>query len=202
MTRAESRTESNPIVLHFRSVLEHLSDEDFFKFCQLNRDLRIERTKEGDLIIMPPTGSETGAQNFSLTVQFGIWVRDDATGLGFDSSAGFTLPNGAVRSPDLAWVKHERWNALSNEEKRVFAPICPDFVVELPSPSDSLTDLHAKMADYVESGAQLGWLIDPLERRVYIYKPHCDVECLDRPGTISGEPLLSGFVLDLRTLWD
>src|SRR5438132_4659472 len=161
-------TRANPYVIHFEPVLKKLSDEDFFEFCQANRDWRIERTSDGDVIIMPPTGGETGGRNFELAVDFGNWVRADGTGKGFDSSTGFTLPNGAERSPDLAWVRLSRWNALSEEQRKKFPPLCPDFVVELRSPSDSLSGLQEKMQEYIQNGAELGWLIDPVEKKVYV----------------------------------
>jgi Uma2 family endonuclease len=182
--------------------MKKISDEDFFEFCQLNREWRIERTKGGDLIIMPPTGSKTGERNFKLTVKFGNWAERDGTGKGFDSSTGFTLPNGAERSPDLSWIRLERWNALTDDEQKRFAPICPDFVVELRSESDALEALKVKMEEYIENGAKLGWLIDPFEKNVYIYRQRAAVECLENPDTVSGEPLLTGFVLKMKAIWD
>lgn len=190
-----------PLVLRLRPVIE-LSDDQLLKLCAVNGDLRIERTREGDLEIMPPTNSETGKTNFNLTGDFAIWVRQDGTGAGFDSSAGFTLPDGAVRSPDLSWIREERWKALPREARRKFAPICPDFVLELRSPSDPLSYVQAKMQEYMENGARLGWLIDPVEQRVYVYRPGAPVEQLDRPETLSGEPVLPGFTLDLRVVWE
>lgn len=194
-------TESHPFVIHFGPVLKKLSDEDFFEFCQANGEWRIERTSDGDIIIMPPTGGETGKRNFDLTAAFGTWAKADGTGVGFDSSTGFTLPNGAARSPDLAWVKLSRWNALTDKEREKFPPLCPDFVVELRSPSDSLAHLQEKMREYIDNGAQLGWLIDPVEKKVYVYRPHTQVECIDNPAAVSGEPLLTGFVLDVSVVW-
>lgn len=152
--------ESESVVLHFGPVLQRISDDEFFEFCQLNPEWRIELTSEGDLIIMPPTGGLTGQRNFALTRVFGNWVEQDGTGVGFDSSTGFTLPNGAKRSPDLAWVRRERWEALTPAEQAVFPPLCPDFVAELRSRSDSSKALQAKMEEYIENGAQLGWLFD------------------------------------------
>jgi Uma2 family endonuclease len=178
-----------------------MTDEELFEFCQLNAEWRIERTAEGELILMPPAGSESGRRNFSLTGLFAAWVEADGTGVGFDSSAGFTLPNGAVRSPDLAWIRRERWEALTEAERRRFAPICPDFVVELRSPSDSLADLKEKMEEYVTNGAQLGWLIDPEERKVYVYLPDVEPVCLEDPKQVAGDPLLPGFVLELNRIW-
>ena len=202
MSTTLTHSETGAIVLRFGTFMKKLSDEDFIEFCQLNRELRIERTKEGDLIIMPPTYSKTGERNFKLAVEFGVWTKADGTGVGFDSSTGFTLPNGAARSPDLSWMRHERWNALSDEEQNRFAAICPDFVVELRSESDTLKVLQEKMVEYIENGAQLGWLIDPFEKKVYIYHQQSAVECLDNPMSVSGEPLLPGFVLEMKEIWD
>ena len=189
------------IVLLPASPLQPMSDDEFFEFCQVNRDWRIECTSEGELIIMPPTGGETGRRNFTLIGLFSPWVEADGTGVGFDSSTGFTLPNGAKRSPDLAWVKRWRWEALTEEEKEKFPPLCPDFVVELRSRTDALETLQEKMQEYIANGAQLGWLIDPREKKVYIYRPSAEVCCLENPDTLSGDPVLPSFVLDLRTIW-
>lgn len=190
-----------PLVLYANPTLRQMSDEDFFELCQLNPDWRIEQTSEGDLIIMPPTGGETGKRNFTLTGRFYDWVEKDGTGVGFDSSTAFRLPNGAKRSPDLAWITRQRWEGLTAAERQVFPPLCPDFVVELRSPSDALATLQAKMAEYIANGARLGWLIDPLERRIYAYRPQTEVECLENPATISGDPVLPGFTLALQPIW-
>ncbi len=190
-----------PLVLDFGPFVKTMNDEEFAEFCQLNRDLRIERTSEGDLIIMSPTGGETGRRNFNLTVLFGEWVERDGTGIGFDSFTGFTLPNGAKRSPDLAWVRRARWEQLTAAEKEGFPPLCPDFVAELRSHSDDLEALQEKLKEYVANGAQLGWLIDPEERKVFLYRPNAPMECLEDPKTLSGEPILRGFVLDLERVW-
>jgi Uma2 family endonuclease len=136
-----------------------------------------------------------------LDVAFGVWVEADKTGLGFDSSTGFTLPNGARRSPDLSWVLRSRWEALSEEEQAEFPPLCPDFVVEIRSPSDTLSTLQSKMQEYLDNGARLGWLLDPLEKRVYLYRPGTPVERLDQPESLSGDPVLPGFILVLNRLW-
>jgi Uma2 family endonuclease len=190
-----------PVVLQLGPVSHKMSDHEFFEFCQVNRDWRIERTSEGDLVIMPPTGGTTGKTNQSLAMLLGIWAKADGTGIPFDSSTGFRLPNCAKRSPDAAWVRRERWESLTRQEQDEFPPLCPDFVVELRSPTDNLRSLHAKMREYIANGATLGWLIDPIERKVHIYQPAADVRCLDNPSTVSGEPLLRGFALDLRELW-
>jgi Uma2 family endonuclease len=190
-----------PIRVHLRPVLD-MTDDEFFDFCQLNRNLRIERTAEGDLIIMAPAGGETGNQNARVNAFFTIWALNDGTGEAFDSSTGFNLPNGATRSPDAAWVKRSRLATLTPEQKKKFLPLCPNFVIELHSPSDNLKTVREKMQEYIDNGAQLGWLIDPLEHRVYIYRPGVAVECLDNPTTVSGDPELPGFVLDLTRIWE
>jgi Uma2 family endonuclease len=201
MGSGSTTTALQPLILHLGPVLQQMSDHEFFELCQLNPDWRLERTSEGDLIIMPPTGGWTGMRNFTLIGVFSRWVEMDGTGIGFDSSTGFVLPNGARRSPDLAWVKRSRWEALSEEEKEEFLPLCPDFVVELRSRSDAVGTLQAKMQEYIANGAQLGWLIDPYEQKVYIYRPHTEVRCLENPTTIAGDPVLPGFTLELRRLW-
>jgi Uma2 family endonuclease len=178
-----------------------LDDDELLAFCAKNRELRIERTKDGELIIMPPTGSETGRKNFALIGKLAVWVERDGTGVGFDSSTGFILPNGAERAPDAAWVKKERWFALSEEQRQKFAPLCPDFVVELRSPTDTLAELCDKLEEYIESGARLGWLIDPFERRVHVYQPGRPPEVLADPGEVAGDPVLPGFVLPLDVIW-
>src|SRR5437867_11537454 len=172
--------EQMPLLVHTRPVIE-LDDEQFFQFCQLNRDLQIERTAEGDIIIMAPEGGSSGLGSSELTVAFGNWARRDGTGQVFGSSTGFRLPNGATRSPDVAWVRNERIEALTEEEWQKFLPLCPDFVLELRSPSDALPVLQKKMEEYRENGAQLGWLLDPVSKRVHVYRPGAAVEVLDNP---------------------
>ncbi|MEG4998090.1 Uma2 family endonuclease [Microcoleus sp. B4-D4] len=178
----------------------NLTDEQFFELCQHNRDYQFERTASGELIIMPPTGSETSKRNIDLSYQLRAWSRQNNLGVAFDSSGGFKLPNGADRSPDASWVKKERWDALTPEQKDSFAPLCPDFVVELRSKTDSLKKLQEKMQEYIDNGARLGWLIDRQNRRVEIYRPGQDVEILQNPATVSGEDVLPGFVLDLAEI--
>jgi Uma2 family endonuclease len=193
---------SDPVVVHFEPSKLRMNDEEFFEFCQLNPELRIERTSEGDIIVMSPTGGKTGRRNAKLIVAFGGWAEKDGSGQFFDSSTEFILPNRAGRAPDLSWIKNERWLALTERQQEQFPPLCPDFVVELRSQTDRLTNLQAKMDEYLANGAQLGWLIDPLERKVHIYRPGAAAEVLDDAKQISGEPLLKGFVLDVQTLWD
>lgn len=192
---------SSPIVLRMPPELQ-MTDDQFFEFCQLNRDLSIERNKTGELLIMSPTGSETGNREGNIFGQLWMWSEQDGTGLAFSSSTGFTLSTGAEKSPDGSWIKLERWNALSSEQQQKFAPICPDFVVELRSASDNLKPLQEKMEEYMrEPGVQLGWLIDRKQRQVYIYRPGMTVECLENPETVSGEPVLPGFVLNMSKVW-
>jgi Uma2 family endonuclease len=178
-----------------------VSHEQFTQLASINRDLRLERTATGDLIIMPPTGSDTGSCNLDIEGQLWLWNRQSKLGKVFNSSTGFTLPNGAVRSPDAAWIKLARWEALTPKEKEGFAPICPDFVVELLSPSDNIETTQAKMREYMENGAVLGWLIDRKNRLVEIYRQSKEVEILNHPATLSGENLLLGFILDLKEVW-
>lgn len=178
-----------------------LDDDELFALCRKHADLRIERTSDGALVVMPPTGGETGRRNFALTARFGAWVDRDGTGVGFDSSTGFRLPNGAERAPDLSWVRKDRWFGLTDEERRKFPPLCPDFVVELRSQSDDLDDLIAKMREYVDNGARLGWLIDPVDRKVHVFRPGAPSERLDGPARLSGEPILPGFELELDAIW-
>ena len=200
MTVTTNNETTNSIVLQMSPVIS-MDEDSLFDFCQLNSHLRIERTSIGELIIMPPAGSETGNRNFKLIQQLANWTDQDGTGIGFDSSAGFILPNGATRSPDASWIKLTKWNALSDAQKAKFAPICPDFVVEIRSPSDNLKPLQDKMQEYIDNGASLGWLIDRKNKQVYIYYPNQDVQCLDNSVTVSGDSLLPNFKLDLTKIW-
>ncbi len=200
MTNLLVQSPSVPLTIHFPWITS-MTAQEFYEFCLANRDLRIERTAKGEVIIMPPAFSDTGNRNFNIALQLGSWANQDGTGLGFDSSAGFTLPNGAMRSPDAAWISLKRWNALTDEQKSSFAPICPDFVIELRSASDSLSSLQAKMQEYLDNGITLGWLIDRKNRRVYIYRPHQEVEIWDNPEIIKGDPELPGFELKMAKIW-
>lgn len=187
------------LTLELQSADIELSDEQFYRLCQANRDLRLERTAEGKLIIMPPTGWETGNRNSRLVQRLGNWADADGTGLVFDSSTGFRLPNGAIRSPDAAWVKRDRLEALNPDPNR-FLPLCPDFAIELRSASDQLTDVQTKMREYLENGLQLGWLINPQDQQVEIYLPNQTVGILDAPPEISADPILPGFKLVLTNI--
>ena len=193
--------EMPPLALKLHPVID-LTDDEFFELCQVNRDLRLEKTAEGEIIVMPPAGGETGSRNSAITAALYVWSRRDGVGIAFDSSTGFKLPNGATRSPDAAWVQRTRLAPLTAKEKERFLPLCPDFVIELRSRTDPLTTLQAKMVEYIANGAQLGWLIDPVERQVHIYQPGIAPIILDQPATITGDPLLPGFVLELSLIWD
>ena len=181
--------------------LTSVTPEQFEQLCAEYTELRLELTSTGELIVMPPTGSQTGVRNANLTTQLGVWTTKDGRGVCFDSSSMFALPNDARRSPDASWVKREKWNSLTDKQKEGFAPICPDFVVELRSPSDRLSRVRAKVVEYMENGALLGWLIDPFERRVYVYQPEQELVVLENPETVSGDPLLPGFTLNMTELW-
>jgi len=182
-------------------VTQRVTPEQFEELCRKYSKLRLELTSTGELIVMPPTGSETGRSNGYLTYQMIAWTEKDGTGVCFGPVAGFTLPNGAVRSPDGSWIRRERWDGLTEQQKKTFAPICPDFVVELRSQSDTLKQINVKMFEYLENGASLGWLIDPFKRQVYIYRPNQEVVVLNNPESVSGDPLLPGFELNLAKLW-
>ena len=202
ITRRSTQPEGDTLVIRLGPLKRALSDDEFFTFCQLNPELRIEMTKEGQMLIMMPTGSEGGHRSFNFAVEFGIWAKADRTGVGFDSSTGFKLPNGAKRSPDLSWIRRERWESIPKRQRKKFAPICPDFVVEIRSETDTLETQKEKMEEYLANGAQLGWLIDPLEKKVYVYQPAARVKVLTRPKTLSGEPLLKGLRLSLAGILD
>jgi Uma2 family endonuclease len=189
-----------PLVIRIRPALT-LTEDQFLALCQLNRDLQIERTAEGDWSIMPPVVGSSGRGEASVIGQLWGWAQRDGTGTVFSSAAGFRLPNGAVRAPDASWVLTRRLEPFSASDWERFLPLCPDFVVELRSPSDRLADLQAKMAEYVASGTRLGWLLDSERRHVYVYRPGAAVERLNHPEKVSGEPVLPGFELDLRQVW-
>ena len=182
-----------------------VTPEQFEQLAQAEQIARMELTQDGELIVMRPTGGEAGRKNRRLTQQIGVWTDRDGTGEAFDSSTVFTLPNGARRSPDVSWIKLDKWNALTLKEKQGFPPIVPDFVIELVSPSDiknqRYEDLQAKMQEYLDNGVKLGWLIEPSANIVEIYRAEKQVEILDNPQTLSGEDILPGFVLDLREIF-
>lgn len=188
------------VTFSLKTVLD-LSDEEFFQVCQDNRDLRFERNAKGDLTVMTPAGSDTGRQNAEFNTELVLWNRSKKLGVVFDSSAGFKLPNGANRSPDASWILKPRWESLTLEEQQKFAPICPDFVMELMSPSDNLPTLDAKMQEYLDNGCRLGWLINPKQKLVRIYRPEQSTEMLNSPLVLSGEDILPGFTLNLSLIW-
>lgn len=201
MVKALTSVENPPVVIRLQPVFDVTVDK-FFDFCQLNSDLRIERTAHGEVLIMPPTGGETGSRDAEVVTQLRIWARQDGTGVAFGSSTGFDLPNGATRSPDASWVERSRLEILTAEQKQKFLPLCPDFVIELRSPSDRLDDLKKKMQEYIDNGSRLGWLLDPNNRRVYVYRPASQVESLENLQSISAAPVLDGFTLDLSRAWE
>lgn len=174
--------------------------KQFEILASANRDLRLERNATGELIIMPPTGGNTGRRNIKISSQLEIWSTQNKLGVAFDSSTAFSLPNGAQRSPDASWVRLEKWNQLTIEQQDTFPPLCPDFVIELRSPSDSINKVKQKMTEYIDNGASLGWLIDPQQKTVTIYRPQQAVEVLNSPQTLSGENILPGFILDLSDI--
>ena len=179
-----------------------MTDEDFYKFCQSNEGYQFEMDKRGNLIVMPPTALETSNKNSEINFQLRVWAKKDATGIAFESDGMFTLPNGAKRAPDAFWITKDKYYALSKEERENrFARIVPDFVIELRSKSDNLRKLQAKMREYIENGVRLGWLIDPTEKKVHIYRADKTVEVLENPQTVSGESVLAGFELDLTEIW-
>ena len=188
------------LTLNLNSVIK-LTKDQFYQLCAENPDLKLERDAQGELIIMPPTGGETGRSNVNLILQVASWNEQNQLGEVFDSSTGFTLPSGSDRSPDVSWVEKSRWDALTKEQKEKFIPLCPDFVIEIMSPNDSLKKTQMKMQEYIENGCRLGWLINRKKQEVEIYRPGQDVELLKLPQTISGENILPGFVLNLQKIW-
>jgi Uma2 family endonuclease len=188
------------IVLLPRSL--KVTREQFEEVCRLNRDWRLERTAEGDIVIMPPTGALTGKRSMRIGEQLSAWARKDGSGVAFDSSTGFELPNGATRSPDAAWIARTRIAKLTREQIEGFLPLCPDFVIELRSPSDRLSVLQEKLGEYVANGAHLGWLIDPAARSVHVYRPGVPTRVIEDAETISADPELPGFLLDVREIWE
>ena len=189
-----------PRVLRLRPALD-LTDDQLFELCRINDELRIERNEKGDLIMMSPAGSGSSHRNFEIAAQLAAWTHRDGSGLAFDSSAGFRFRKRAMRSPDASWIRLTRWNKLTDEEKEKFAPICPDFVIELRSRTDVLSNLKKKMKEYIENGVRMGVLIEPYERKVYVYRPKRKVELLNDPKTVSCGPVLRGFALEMERIW-
>ncbi|MEH2254377.1 Uma2 family endonuclease [Nostoc sp.] len=188
------------IAINLNPIIQ-LTDNQFYQLCRENPEVKFERNAEGKLLIMPPTGGETGNHNFEISVEFGIWNRQTQLGICFDSSTCFKLPNGANRSPDVAWIRQERWDALTPKEKEKFPPIAPDFVLELMSPSDSLRETQEKMQEYIDNGVRLGWLINPKMRQVEISRLGKPIQILASPQQLLGEDVLPGFILNLQIIW-
>ena len=188
--------------INISAFTKKISEREFLKLCKDNPETRFETTKEGRLIIMSPTGSMSGKFNVSLAAQLWNWNNQSKLGVVFDSSTGFKLSNGAIRSPDVSWLELTRWDSLNLQQKRKFAPIEPDFVIELLSPTDDLTELQQKMLEYRSCGVRLGWLINPDEKQVEIHRQGQDKEVLNNPSNLSGEDVLSGFVLDLTEIFE
>ncbi len=201
MVQTSNQPQTLSIELPSKLILQ-VTQEQFEALATANRDLKLERTSKGELVVNPPTGGESGRRNLSISTQLGNWFEaQEELGEAFDSSTGFRLPNGADRSPDASWVSRERWESLTPQQRKGFVPLCPDFVVELRSESDSFPKLQTKMREYIDNGAKLGWLIDPKNQRVEIYRPGCEVELLENPQNLSGEDVLPKFVLNLRRVW-
>ncbi len=205
MTTAKPPAIAPDVTLPYRLALNvralEMTEDQFLKLCSDNGDLRLELTAEKELIVMPPAGLESGWQEQELVLQVGIWAKMDGTGRVFSSNAGYTLPNGAVRAPDVSWMPLSRWESLSREDQTKFGHTFPDFAIELRSPSDSLREVQDKMQEYMENGVRLGLLIDPQNRRVHVYWPGQPVEILEEPTEVSADPVLPGFVLDLSAIW-
>ncbi|NJO78043.1 MAG: Uma2 family endonuclease [Cyanobacteria bacterium RM1_2_2] len=188
------------VTLNLKPLLQ-LTDEQFYLLCQANPEAKLERTAAGELVVMSPTGGESGRRNTKLTQRLANWTEADGTGEAFDSSTMFQLPSGAFRSPDAAWILFTRWNALTPKQRQSFPPICPDFVVELRSDSDQLRVLQDKMQEYIDNGTRLGWLIDPQKQSVEIYRTGQPKEIKQNPQQLSGEDVLPGFLLDLTGIF-
>ncbi len=188
------------LTLNLNPIIK-LTRKQFYKLCETNPELKLERNAQGELIVMPPTGGETGRSNVNLILQVAKWNEEKQLGEVFDSSTGFTLPSGADRSPDVSWVEKSRWDALTKEQKEKFIPLCPNFVIEIISPSDNLKKLQNKMQEYIENGCRLGWLINRKKQEVEIYRLGKEVEVLQLPQTLSGEDVLPGFVLNMQKIW-
>lgn len=185
----------------FSFFVGEISDKHFEQICRKNRDFRIEQTSEGELILMPPTLPDTGWRNSDLNTDVNLWNRKSKSGIVFDSSTYFTLPNGARRSPDVTWIRREKWNDFTEEQRKKVSRIVPDFVIELRSSTDSLKTLQNKMLEYIENGVKLGWLIDPSKKNVHIYRANGEIEILENPNSVSGENVLQGFALEVSQIW-
>lgn len=205
MTTAKPAATNRQAVIPYRLVLDfssfEMTESQFARLCSDNGDLRLELSGERELIIMPPAFSETGWQELEVALQVGTWAKENGTGRAFGPTAGFTLPNGAIRAPDVSWIPLSRWEALNENDRSGFAKIAPDFVLELRSSSDSLLDVQRKMEEYMANGARLGFLVDPQNRRVHVYRPGEPADILEEPASVSADPVLPGFTLNLSTIW-
>jgi Uma2 family endonuclease len=203
MTSLQIQSESSFVKVDLSAlmILPEMSAEQFYEFCRCNADLRIERSAQGEVIVMPPTFADTGNRNNKLSYQVTRWAEENENGEVFDSSAGFTLPNGATRSPDVSWIQFDRWNALTAKQQASYAPICPDFVIELRSDSDSLKSLQEKMREYIENGVVLGLLVDRKNKNVYCYRADGSVGLLHNPLVVSCDPELPGLTLQMAKIW-
>ncbi|ACK71412.1 protein of unknown function DUF820 [Gloeothece citriformis PCC 7424] len=190
----------NAITINLNSIIQ-LNDNQFYQLCRQNPELKFERNAQGELMIMSPTGGSTGKRNFALNLELGIWNRQKQLGVCFDSSTGFKLPNGATRSPDVAWIPLQKWNNLSPEQQEKFVPLCPDFVIESLSPSDELKSLQGKMQEYMDNGTRLGWLINAQDKQVEIYRQGQPTEILNNSNCLSGEDVLPEFILNFMKIW-
>ena len=190
---------AHPLVLNFGAI--EMTNDQFLKFCSDNANVRFELTAKRELVVMPPVGLRSGREEADLLGQLFIWAHQDGTGMIFSSSTGYTLPNGAIRAPDVSWTLRERLNALEEDDWRSFAHICPDFVLELRSPSETFVSQQAKVEEYIQNGARLGWLVDPIQKRVHVYRPGARAEVLDSPSTVSGDPVMPGFEINLQEIW-
>ncbi len=193
--------EPEPLLLDLGSVVPR-TDDELFELCARNPELRIERDAKGDLIVMTPAGWASSRRSAEVVRALSDWARADGRGVVTDSSGGYVLPDQAMRAPDASWVLRSRLADISPERRERFLPLCPDFVVEIKSPPDRLAALKAKMEEYRDNGARLGWLIDPQARRVHVYRPGREAEVLENPATVAGDPELPGFVLDLEPIWE
>ncbi len=205
MTTAKPPAIPRELTLPYRLVLNvralEITEDQLAQLSSDNGELRLELSAERELIIMPPAFSETGWQELELALQVGIWAKENGTGRVFGPTAGFTLPNGAIRAPDVSWIPFSRWESLGADGRHGFAKICPDFVIELRSASNSLAEVRGKMEEYMANGARLSLLVDPQNRRVHVYRAGQPVEILEEPTAVSGDPVLPGFVLDLSVIW-
>ena len=190
------------LTLNLSSLVEKISDRELELLSRDNPDARLETNSEGQLIFMSPTGGETGDRNSELLFQIKLWNKQSKSGKVFDSSTGFRLSNDAVRSPDVSWIPLSQWNSLTKQQRRKYLPIDPYFVIELMSPTDILSNVQNKMREYMNCGVKLGWLINPDDQQVEIYRHGQDKEVLDNPQTLSGENIMPNLVVSLEEIFD